>query len=250
MNISESLAVQSFCFRHFKDNAVVADSVNAIGLSGIELCGVHVDFTEESTFDSVIETYRKADVQIIGIGVQSFQNRPADERKFFEFARRAGVHVISADFSINCVPDAYRSAEKLADEFDIQLAVHNHGGRHWLGSATSLSHVFEQTSDRIGLMLDTAWALDSGEDPLAMAEQFGNRMYGVHVKDFVFDQARKPADVVVGRGNLDLPGLVRILQAIDFQGATILEYEGDIENPVPALTQCVQEIRNVVEHVG
>ena len=36
MNISESLAVQSYCFRHFKDNAEVADKVKAIGLSRIE----------------------------------------------------------------------------------------------------------------------------------------------------------------------------------------------------------------------
>ena len=35
-------------------------------------------------------------------------------------------------------------------------------------------------------------------------EKFGKRMYGVHVKDFVFDRAGKWEDVVVGTGNLKL----------------------------------------------
>ncbi|MCH2114342.1 MAG: sugar phosphate isomerase/epimerase [Pirellulales bacterium] len=250
MNYFESLAVQSFCFRDFKDNAEVADKVNAIGLSRIELCAVHADFTDESTFDTVIDTYRRAEVQIVGIGVQPFNNDLENERKFFEFAHRAGVRVISADFSVDSVPDAYRTAEKLAEQFDMRLAIHNHGGRHWLGCATMLGHVLEQTSDRIGLMLDTAWALDSGEDPVELTERFSDRIYGVHIKDFVFDQARKPKDVVVGQGNLDLPGLIKALQSIHFQGAPILEYEGDLQNPVPALTECVREIRKVAEGVG
>jgi len=39
------------------------------------------------------------------------------------------------------------------------LVIHNHGGRHWLGSAQMLAAVFAQTGPAIGLTLDTAWAL-------------------------------------------------------------------------------------------
>ena len=34
------------------------------------------------------------------------------------------------------------------------------------------------------------------------------------------------------------------LRATDYQGYLTLEYEGDAENPVPALKQCVEAIRN------
>ena len=72
---------------------------------------------------------------------------------------------------------------------------------------------------------------------------FGERLYGVHIKDFVFDRAGKPEDVVVGTGNLDLPGLFKAMAEVSFNGSPILEYEGDIENPVPALRQCVEAVR-------
>jgi sugar phosphate isomerase/epimerase len=116
------------------------------------------------------------------------------------------------------------------------VGIHNHGGPHWLGCARTLQWVFDQTSERIGLCLDTAWALDSREDPVAMAERFGSRLHGVHIKDFVFDRARQPEDVIVGTGNLDLPGLLKTMDAVGFSGAVVLEYEGDVENPVPALS--------------
>ena len=37
--------------------------------------------------------------------------------------------------------------------------------------------------------------LDSGGDPLAVADKFRDRLYGLHVKDFVFKPDGKPEDV-------------------------------------------------------
>ena len=243
MGIAENLGVQSYCFRGFKENRKVAELVRQCGLSKIELCGVHADFSKEKEYDAVIATYRGAGVSIISIGVQGFRNDEAAERCFFEFAARAGARVISADFGVDTAPACYRAAEKLADKYDINIAIHNHGGRHWLGCAAMLRHVFAHTSPRIGLCLDTAWALDSGEDPLAMAKEFGPRLYAVHVKDFVFDRARKPQDVVAGEGNLDLRKLAAVLKDVGFRGAGVFEYEGDVDNPVPALQRSVAAVR-------
>ena len=243
MSIAESLGVQSYCFRGFKENARVAELVRKCGLSRIELCGVHADFADVKSFDGVIETYRKAGVAIISIGVQGFRNEAGSEARFFEFAQRAGAKVITADFALDAIPACYRTAEKLADKYDVNLAIHNHGGRHWLGCAAMLRHVFASTSPRIGLCLDTAWALDSGENPVAMAKEFGSRLYGLHVKDFVFDRARRPQDVVAGDGNLDLKALLGTLKEVGFSGAGVFEYEGDVDNPVPALQRSVAGIQ-------
>lgn len=246
MNIMQDLGVQSWCFRGFKENEKVIQLVKQCGLSKVELCAVHADFTDEKTFDDVIGTYRKAGVAIISIGVQSFSNDRKTETKFFQFARKAGAKVISADFAIDTVPSSFRTAGKLADKYDINLAIHNHGGRHWLGSVAMLRNTFSKTSERIGLCLDTAWAIDSGEDPIAMAESFRGRLYALHIKDFVYDKARKPHDVVVGQGNLDLKKLMKILKDMRFAGASILEYEGDVDNPAPAIKRCVTAVRGAV----
>ena len=76
-----------------------------------------------------------------------------------------------------------------------------------------------------------------------MAEQFGDRLYSLHFKDFTFKPDRSPVDVVVGTGNLDLPGLVKLLDKQNFSGPAIIEYEGDVDNPAPAVAKCVEAIK-------
>jgi inosose dehydratase len=244
-NLSTQLGIQSYCFRGTKALGEVLTRLKACGVATVELSGVHGDFTCDS--DAIIAQCRAAGVRIASIGVERFAGNLARERLLGEFMRRAGAAVIAADFEPGAGADIWRAAERIADEFDLRLAIHNHGGRHWLGNTQMLAHVFAHTSPRIGLCLDTAWALDAHEDPVAMAEKFADRLYGVHLKDFVFDQAGRQSDVVIGQGNLDLPKMLARLQANDRVASVVIEYEGDIDNPVPALTQCVQQVRSALQ---
>ena len=52
-------------------------------------------------------------------------------------------------------------------------------------------------------------------------------------------------DVVVGEGNLDLKSFVSALEKDNFDGMAVIEYEADVENPVPALTRCVERMREL-----
>jgi sugar phosphate isomerase/epimerase len=241
-NIAEDLAVQSYCFRAFKDNNEVAELVRECGLSKVELCAVHVNMADEKSFDGVVETYRRARVEIPCIAVFAFDTDEAAATRYFEFAKCSGARWVGADFSPTAAPDNFLMAQKLSEKYDIPVALHNHGARHWLGSAQILQTVFSRTSPRIGLCLDTAWALDSRQDPAAMAKRFADRLLGIHLKDFIFDRAGKPEDVIVGSGNLDLSALFAALGEQDFSGCATLEYEGDVDNPVPALRKCVEAI--------
>ena len=241
--MNERVSVQSFCFRGTKDNPAVAGMVKACGLSAIELCGVHADFQKPESFVGVVRTYGDAGVSVVSAGVNGIAGNDAKDRPLFEFLKAAGARCMSVDFALDDLPARLRVAEKLAEEYDVRLGIHNHGGRHWLGSCQALRWVFSQCGSRIGLCLDTAWALDAGEDPVKMIEEFGPRLHLLHLKDFVFDKARKPEDVVVGTGNLALPKVVSALRKIGFKGEMVLEYEGDVTNPVPALTKCVQAIK-------
>jgi sugar phosphate isomerase/epimerase len=243
VSIAGELGVQSYCFRHFKDNRKVAELTRQCGLDRIELGGGNMDLANPGSWGQVLKIYGDAGVKIVGLGVQRMMNDPAKERAYFEFVKAAGAKFMSVTFSVDAVPAAYRAAEKLADEYDVKLAIHNHGGRDWLGCSAMLAHVFRNTSPRIGLCLDTAWAMDSGEDPVAVAEKFGDRLYGLHVKDFTFDSAGKGHDVVVGTGNLDLRKLAETLRKVNFAGYAVLEYEAEPENPVPAIQQCVRAVR-------
>ena len=59
MDIGQEMGVQSYCFRHFKDNARTASLVTECGLARIEICGVQVDFQDTASFDSAIGAYRE-----------------------------------------------------------------------------------------------------------------------------------------------------------------------------------------------
>ncbi len=242
MQVQKGVGIQSFCFRGFSDNDAVATKLKQCGVSTIELCSVHVDFSNPDSFSGVIDAYRNAGVSIVSIGVNMLRGDEEAERHYFEFLKAAGAGFMSVTFDVASAPLCYRVAERLAEEYDVLLAIHNHGGRDWLGSAAMLGHVLATTSDRIGVCLDTAWALDSGEDPIALADRIGGRLYGVHFKDFVFGRDRKPEDVVVGTGNLDLPALAKIMEKHRFNGFAVIEYEGDVDDPVPALAECVAAV--------
>ncbi|HNQ34598.1 MAG TPA: sugar phosphate isomerase/epimerase [bacterium] len=241
------LAVQSYTFRGFKDNTKVAGFLNELGLKKIELYGAHASPADPAAFAAAVETYRKAGVEVGSIGVYGFGDQAEKNRPIFEAARKAAIPLISADFELKSFPNCIRVAGEMAREYGIKLAVHNHGARHWLGSAQMLSHFFGLAGPEIGLCLDTAWALDSREDPLAMITAFKERLYAIHLKDFLFDSARKPQDVVVGTGNLDLKALFAKLAEAGFSGPAVLEYEGDVEDPRPALKKAIEAIAAAVK---
>jgi len=243
MSAKLPVSVQSFCFRDFKDNSAVASMVRNLGLSGIEVCGRHCDFAAPAGFSGVVGAYRSSGVSVVSAGVVLLTGDGAANRSYFEFAKAAGAARLSVNFKLDSLDAALKSAEALAEEYGIRLGVHNHGGKHWLGSSEALSYLFGRSSARLGLCLDTAWGFDSGEDPLQWVEKFADRLVTVHLKDFVYSRERKHQDVVIGTGNLDLAALDAALAVVGYRGPLVIEYEGDPADPVPALVECVVQVK-------
>lgn len=246
----DHLAVQSYCFRNEKDNAKVASMVRQIGLDRIEVCAVHADFNEPEKFTEVVEAYRNRGVGIVSLGVQGFTGDEATERRWFECAKLAGARHLSAHVDVDSFEKALEVMQGLAEEFDMKVGLHNHGGYHFHGSQAVNDHLFQLAGDRIGLCLDTAWALHIGPgqgNPVDWARKYSARLWQLHLKDFIFDRNAQHHDVVVGKGNLDLPAMLTMLESKDFAGQLVVEYEADPDNPVPALTDCVKAIKETMQ---
>ncbi len=240
-DVTNKLAVQSWCFRAFKPLPDLIHQIKAIGLKRVELCGVHAEFGDEAKFESVLGTFKDAGVKVASIGVQYFQGVP-DEEKWFKFAKQAGATMISTSFSLEAFPDVLPTTAKLAEKYDLNLGIHNHGGYDWLGNEAMLTYVLKNNSPRIGMCIDSAWALQAGQNPVKWAEKFNDRLFGVHIKDFVFGRDGKPEDVVVGTGNLKLAEFMALVNKAPKCQAITLEYEGDENNPGPKLKECVERI--------
>ena len=239
LDLVERMGIQSWCFRGFKTHEEVSEALKACGVSRIELSHAHYKPWEADDQQAIVDFYSERGITISCYGAFGIGADEDRARKVFDFADASGFETIVV------IPEegGVETAEKLCAEYGMKAAVHNHGRQMRYGAVWEFEELFEGTSPNIGMCLDTAWMLDAGEDPLEVARRFADRLYGVHVKDFVFDRAGKPSDVIVGEGNLDLAGFLGVLGKIGFQGFFTLEYEGDVDNPIPATRKCVEAVR-------
>ncbi len=242
----ETLGIQTYSFRSFPA-LQIPDMVRGCGLRRVELCTMQVDTSDEPQMAALIEAYRAAEVTIDALGVHGLGG--AQDEAICRFASRVGARVIGVDAPPGADAGLWAAAERLAERHDLRFAIHNHGGRHWLGSAQMLESVFAGTGPRIGLCLDTAWAMQAGEDPLELVRRFGTRLYGLHVKDFAFERSGHYQDVVIGRGGLDLRALALALIDVGYTGYAALEYEGEPEDPAPAIIACREAAHGELCHV-
>ncbi|WP_043585016.1 sugar phosphate isomerase/epimerase family protein [Geminisphaera colitermitum] len=246
-DLARELGVKSYSFRHIKDNVDVAAAVRRCASDGIDLSACHVNYDDPAQQEQALAAYRAAGVRVSGIGVVGLRPDEAWNRRFFEFARRAGCGVVSFAFEPDGYEETLRSVEKLCEEFGVRAAIHNHGGRHWLGNSTILDYIFRRTNAaRIGLCLDTAWCLQAGDSPVAWLEKFAvaqPRLFAMHLKDFVFTEKGQCHDTIVGHGALDLPAFLKVFRSLPvaFNGSAVVEYEGD--DAVEATARCVESIR-------
>jgi inosose dehydratase len=239
----QPIAIQSWCYRHFKTLPAFFEQLKATGVSATELCGVHADFNNAEGYPTIIDAFKKAQVRIVAIGVEYLSGDPAKDEPKFKFCQALGIKNMSISFQPESMWDGLKKIDALAEKYNLQLGIHNHGGYDWLGNATILKYIFSKTSPRIGLHMDTAWAIDAKQNPVEWVEKFADRLKGIHVKDFTYSPSRQPTDVIIGTGNLDLPKLMAGLKQINFSGPLVIEYEGDEKDPVPALKECVAALK-------
>jgi sugar phosphate isomerase/epimerase len=241
--------VQSYCFRHFKDNAAVAKMVRQIGLDKIEVCGVHADLNDPAAFKDVVKTYQDEGVSVVSIGVETFTGDRDHAKRRFDCAAAAGAKHLSCHVKVDSFGESIPLIAGLADEYGITPCLHCHGGYMFGGQPDVLQHLLALGRGEVGLCLDTAWCMQIGPgrgNPVDWAaDTFKGQIHGVHYKDFTFDPNGQWNDVVVGQGTLDLPAFMSALEAGGFDGYSVIEYEADVENPVPALTRCVEQMRSV-----
>ena len=237
------LGIQSYCFRKFLPLESLMDCLKQVGLKYVEIWPGHQNFdVEPSQVRRMLDTLAANGIRMDSYGQVKFTSDERNARKIFEFCKMAGVEAITADVD----PEAFEATDRLCDEYGIDVAIHNHGRKHRYGKMAELEAAFSKTSERFGLCLDTAWMLDAGEDPLEAVERFRSRLYGVHIKDFAFDDNGEPQDVIVGTGGLDLPKLMRMLNDTDYDGYLSLEYEGNADDPLADVTACVQEVQKAI----
>ncbi len=238
------LGVQSYCFRNSKTLAELISCLQEVSLEYVEIYPGHQPFeAERAEVQKMLDALGAEGITMDSYGAIHMKADEKQNRTFLEFCNQTGIKSATV---VDVDPDAYEMVDRLCEEYDVNVALHNHGRRHRLGAYSAIEEVLKVTSKRFGVCLDTAWALDSREDPVAGVDRFGDRLYGVHLKDFTFDEEGRPEDVIVGTGGLDLPAFLKRLQSSGFSGYFSLEYEGNPDHPLPDVKECVQVVKAAI----
>lgn len=235
-DLQKFIGVKSYSFRTITDNTECAKAVRYCESTTVDISGTHVNYDTPENWGKVIADYADNGVTIAGLGVVSVQNDEAWNRRFFEFAKLGNIPLISISFAPTDWELTVKNIEKLSEEYGILTAIHNHGGYNWMGNSTALKYVFSKCSKRIGLCLDTAWCIHTErENPVQWMDLFGDRMYGIHFKDFVWERNGKHVDSIVGEGSLDLAATLEKFKEMEHIVSAVLEYEG------PEAVECTKK---------
>ncbi|MSR62367.1 MAG: sugar phosphate isomerase/epimerase [Planctomycetes bacterium] len=160
-------------------------------------------------------------VKALSFGVVGLDKDEAKARKVFAFAKELGLENLSAEPE----PDALDLVARLADEFALNVAFHNHPqpSRYW--SPDVVLEATKGRTKRLGSCADTGHWTRSGRAPVECLKKLEGRVLELHFKDL--DAFGKPEalDVPWGTGKSDAAGILAELARQHFRGLIAVEYE-------------------------
>lgn len=240
------LGVASYSFREFPlDRAL--EMTRSLGVTRMTFKDVHVPRTDPpETTRALRAKIEAAGITIMGGGTITIKNDPAQIEKEFLYAKNAGFPLIYVDPE----PEALDTIERLAKQYDIRVAIHNHGpeDKRWPRPQDAYAAV-KSRDRRLGLCIDIGHTTRTGTDPVQACRECRDRLYDMHVKDLA-SKSEKESQVEVGRGIIDFPALFRTLIEIRYQGQVGLEYEINPKNPLPGMIESMAYMRGVLAAVA
>lgn len=230
------MGLQSYSLRAFGVDGAL-EKTAGLGLHWIEFFGAHYPTVPDpQKIAEMNAKLAKHDMTISSHGVQAFTKDHEANRKMFQFAKMAGIKNISA----NPTPDSFESLDALVKEYDIRIAIHNHGPDALYDKPVDAWKAVAGYDRRIGFCADLGHYIRSGYDAVEVTYLLGDRLYGVHLKDFA-EQKKRTEGVIIGKGHLDVVGVFRALKKIGFpaDGALSLEYEENPNEPIAEIKECL-----------
>jgi inosose dehydratase len=214
-------------------------AIQRVGLKYVSIKNVknHIDLSHSSEERKRrAQMFRDAGITPLSVGNIPMKKGEEEIRAAFEFARDVGVSTIV------CAPsqDAIPTLDKMVKEFDIKIAIHNHGPEDKAGfpSPFDAMRAIEGADKRVGLCIDVGHTARAGVDPADSIIKCQDRLYDVHIKD-ISALGDKNTPIESGRGILDSKAILAALLKIKYQGLVGFEYEKDGKDPVPGLAESV-----------
>lgn len=235
------LGMASYSFREFGLEDTLA-MTRRLGLKHICFKSFHLPLESSSEeIRAVADRVEDSGLNLYGCGVVYMTNETEVSRAF-DYARTAGMRIIVGVPN----PELLDLVDKKVKEYNIQVAIHNHGpGDELYPTPESVHEKIKNLDARIGLCIDIGHTQRSGVNPEDSVLRLSDRLLDVHLKDVTASSA-EGGPVEVGRGVIDIPAVLKALLKIKFQGIASFEYEKDGKDPLPGAAESVGYVRGIL----
>lgn len=251
------LAVHSYTFQKFSIEEAI-DKTAALGIKHMSVSGgvnlmENGKLVRNDTVSLPDETYqgmlarmkdKGIDPKFVNMGVVKPTADEAESRKLFAAAKRLGIDVLVTEPETHGrmeeLPKVMDVVEKLAVEYHIKVAIHNHPGpQNFYWKPETVLAAIEGRSSLLGACADVGHWVRSGLDPVECLKKLEGRVICLHFKD-LNEKSPKAHDVPWGTGISNVKGMMRELKRQKFKGAFCVEYEYHWENSSPEIAECAK----------
>jgi sugar phosphate isomerase/epimerase len=204
--------------------------------------------TDSKEEAAALADYAAAGIKLHAAGAIYFtKDEDADIRSKFEYCKRAGISGIVAG---DPAPETLPRIEKFVKEYDIRIAIHNHGPEDKLWhSPLDVLKAVKGMDPRIGCCIDVGHTVRAGTDVVNAIHEAGSRLFNVHMKDLTNFES-KESQVAVGEGIMPVREMFEALIATRYKGFVDLEYEIHPDDPMPGVIASFAYMRGVMAGMG
>jgi sugar phosphate isomerase/epimerase len=231
------LGCQAWSFNQFTFFEAI-DKTASVGLHYIEAFpGQKVSKTIQTGVGGGLSAAQRKDVKqkladsgvkLVNIGVGG------SDRGSFEFAKDMGIETLVSEPGEN----DFDNIDKLCEEFEINLAIHNHPKASHYWNPETVLKVVKGHSKRIGACCDTGHWMRFGLDPIECLKKLEGRIISFHFKD-VNVKGPDAHDVPWGTGKNDVKGMLAEVHRQGVKAVFSIEYEYNWANSLPEIAQSV-----------
>jgi sugar phosphate isomerase/epimerase len=242
------LGLASYTFRNFKRSQLIA-FMKQLNVSDLNAKDVkdHLPPDPEGE-QAALADYAADGIKLHAAGAIYFsKDDDADIHAKFDYCRRAGIPVIVAG---DPTEETLPKIEKFAKEYDIRIAIHNHGPEDKLWpSPLDVLKAVRNMDPRMGCCIDVGHTSRAGTDVVDAIQQAGPRLFNIHMKDLA-NFHDKESQVAVGEGIMPVRKMFEALMAMKYQGFVDLEYEIHPDDPMPGVTRSFAYMRRTLTDLG
>lgn len=243
------VGLATYSLRHASVEATIA-LLRRCGVKSAAVFNAHVPIRTGTPEECRVaaQQFRDAGIALASTGVAELSEDETVMRRLFENARAAGVPAMACTWV--AAPDraTLRVAENFAREYDIRLAVHNHGPEDPLFPAPrEIWRVIGDCDPHLGLCLDVGHAFRAGTNPVEAIGEFAARLYDVHLNDTAaLAGDRDHRATGLGFGRLDVAGILAALLKINYSHQVGLEDEVPANDPSPGVANSLGYVRGLL----